>query len=550
MKKVRLFMVLALLTSMMGNSVYASEITGSGTGSSDAVLNTESAAFSVTLPMGLPIHVDSDGAVTVSDEAKLVNNSYGAVKVTGVEVLGANGWTVIDYDTETKSLKVGAKEFGFMLNGGKTVDGVLEFDETNYPVLAGMNATDSDEMELVYNAIVAPQNVALADEKIADVVFIVDWDGTEEQETPDLPDEPESEVPTTYASIYGHMGEDFVSALETGTVVVENESNFIFDSVTGTITGTTLNKTSDFALVIPSEIDGIPVKNIGRNAFSSKTGRWIKTLAIPYGVETIDERAFYVYISNADSTSENRRLEKLIIPDSVTKIGKEAFYYGTYYNEKTYGTQVRSQLREIKLSDNLKEIGVSAFSNQGNLLAIELPETLETIGNSAFVSTGLTSVTIPNNVVSIGTGAFGNGANLSSVTILGNPTMGSGVFANNKVLQTVTLAEGLTSIPEKAFENCNLKNITLPSTLETIGQYSLSRGFSGTPTVYTNRYLTKVVNKSPKITLQNLLPALRHPSVNATIATGTAISTTGKISVLPDNSWDSIMDRFTTIVAE
>jgi hypothetical protein len=175
MKKLNAVLAAMMIAMMMTSTVSAAEITEAGTGSSDAVLTTESATFSVTVPMSLPIHVDASGTVTVSDTAKIVNNSHGAVKVTGVDVVGVNGWSVIDFDTEVSTLKVGAKEFGFMLNGGKTVDGALGFNQENYPVLEGANDTASDELVLTYDAIAAPQSTALADEKIADVVFTVDW---------------------------------------------------------------------------------------------------------------------------------------------------------------------------------------------------------------------------------------------------------------------------------------------------------------------------------------------------------------------------------------
>ena len=54
----------------------------------------------------------------------------------------------------------------------------------------------------------------------------------------------------------------------------------------------------------------------------------------------------------------------------------------------------------------------------GNVTSIEIPNSVSTIGNSAFKGcSGLTTVTIPNSVTSIGKSAFDSCSSLTSVTI-------------------------------------------------------------------------------------------------------------------------------------
>ena len=76
-----------------------------------------------------------------------------------------------------------------------------------------------------------------------------------------------------------------------------------------------------------------------------------------------------------------------------------------------------SRVSHIKFNEGLKKIGDNAFVDSDELVEIQLPSTLETIGRSAFHYTSLTNVIIPKNVVSIGSSAFANINNLKTITI-------------------------------------------------------------------------------------------------------------------------------------
>jgi len=66
-------------------------------------------------------------------------------------------------------------------------------------------------------------------------------------------------------------------------------------------------------VVIPSEIDGLPVVAIGNSAFMEKN---LINVVIPNSVKTIEGDAFAY-----------NKLTDIVIPDSVEIIGKWAFYY-------------------------------------------------------------------------------------------------------------------------------------------------------------------------------------------------------------------------------
>lgn len=112
-------------------------------------------------------------------------------------------------------------------------------------------------------------------------------------------------------------------------------------------------------VIIPEEIDGIPVKKISSDAFANCV-----------------------------------TLTQLVIPDSVEEIGNHAFY----------GC---SSLKEIKLSCNLKIIERNMFEQCQNLTEIIIPDGVVTIKDNAIsICKSLSAVYIPKSVTEIGEGVF------------------------------------------------------------------------------------------------------------------------------------------------
>ena len=122
---------------MLGSTVPAY---AAGQGSSDVTLRvqtgSEPSIVNVTVPTEIPLEMDKDGKVTVTQDLAIKNLSdQTALELTALSVTGKNGWTVKDYSEDLAAKAEGTKELAMSFRGdGTTATGDVTLTPDNWNI--------------------------------------------------------------------------------------------------------------------------------------------------------------------------------------------------------------------------------------------------------------------------------------------------------------------------------------------------------------------------------------------------------------------------------
>lgn len=193
-----------------------------------------------------------------------------------------------------------------------------------------------------------------------------------------------------------------------------------------------------YIITVPTELDGRKVTGLGESSFS--------------GIYSPDHPKNYTLLSFCN------QIQSVTIPESVTSIGKSAFEHCSNLDSLIINGVATSM------------IGAYAFASCTSLTSLSLVGSFQTIGDSAFVNCGMTSLTIDATITSIEKYAFSSRF-LTSLSLTGNvQKIGDHAFDSCSSLYTVTLPKSLTSIGSYAFDSCtSLDSIEIPGKVTEIG---------------------------------------------------------------------------------
>lgn len=200
-------------------------------------------------------------------------------------------------------------------------------------------------------------------------------------------------------------------------------------------------------LIIPDEIRGYPVVEIGAEAFSGDEA--LVLLTIGKNVKIIGENAF----------AECPLLARVQVSDALRKVDSGAFY-------------ACPRLAEFIGAKNLDYIEEVAFYNCSALAYFDFSNNLTKVGNEAFSGCeSLTKVVLPAKVKDIGLGAFSYCSSLTKVTMPNLKNIPDRLFLNCISLDKVTVPTSVENIGAHAFRGCSkLKTIYVPKSVKTVGE--------------------------------------------------------------------------------
>ena len=223
---------------------------------------------------------------------------------------------------------------------------------------------------------------------------------------------------------------------------------------------------------------GAKVNHIFYQAFKD----CISLSAIDLGnVEILDYQMFYG-CSN---------LKSITIPKTVKEASQNS----------SYGCLEGSSIETVVFEEGISIIPAYICKNASSVTSVVLPEKADTvdgyeIGQSAFLGTSISSVTLPNSLTKIRPYAFEGCALLTEIVIPDNvESISAGAFAGCKRLRNVKLGEKVNHIYYEAFANCtslskidlrnveildyrlfsgcsNLTELTIPKTVKEASQNS------------------------------------------------------------------------------
>lgn len=144
------------------------------------------------------------------------------------------------------------------------------------------------------------------------------------------------------------------------------------------------------------------------------------------------------------------------LDDYVAKMPTQLTKSGDFYiaDDRVNGKVLVSYAGEaenVTIPDDIKVIGVEAFSCNNDVKTVKLPEGLTEIMRYGFVSSGLKKLDLPAKCTTIGRNAFADCYDLTSIKLGKVTTIGECAFSNTGI-KTLTIPSTVTSIGKRAFD--------------------------------------------------------------------------------------------------
>ncbi len=307
----------------------------------------------------------------------------------------------------------------------------------------------------------------------------------------DLPSDSNS-----YLNGLGYMCKDRLKTVifDEGVKHIGDYALYCCEKITNLSLPTTLESIGQYAFFECTSVTKVPLpkamNRIGAYAFYNCSS--ITELTLPTSLEAIEEYTFYGCSS----------FEEIALPTDLGTIGKLAFYDCSSMKSlalpetlRSIGSDAfcgcRSIAGQISIPKQIRYLEESVFYNCSSIEELVIPDTVTSMDYFCIAGCdGLKKVTIPADLLdcplfkdySLPTGTEElhitkgtTGIILDSIENANPDDMLVIDYLCGFNLKTVILDEGITAIGAKAFSGrSGITNLTLPSTLESVGEYAFS----------------------------------------------------------------------------
>jgi len=209
---------------------------------------------------------------------------------------------------------------------------------------------------------------------------------------------------------------------------------------------------------IPSSVKTLPA-----GLFAKCTT--LKSVTLPEGITNVQDQAF-----------QETALKEIKIPASVQYFSPLACVNCTNFQQYTVApaNAVYSTSNQVLFNKNRSVLVAMPKHKTG---AYAIPSGVTAIGDAAFISSNLTSITIPSSVKQIGSMAFGATTQLKEIVIPKSVVkLEYAAFDGSSALNKVTINASIKTIPINAFNDCpRLRRVVLPRGLKQIGSGAFGR---------------------------------------------------------------------------
>ena len=267
---------------------------------------------------------------------------------------------------------------------------------------------------------------------------------------------------------YKHKADIQTVKIENGITSVGGYAFREYTNLTTVELPETIIQIDTYAFCNDTKLINIALENVeefGSYSFLGCTG--LTSLALT-SARNIGEQAF---LNCSELTTVTLGSEE----HCVEKVGKRAFNgctaltSVTFANVKEVGefSFEKSKLTSADLK-TVEIVGQRAFYESTDLKNVIFGNNLKVLQESAFASTGISSVSIPGTVTDMKEYVFSGCTSMKNASVAeGINTVSKGCFSGNTALEEVTLPVTLSSVGQSAFSNCtSLKTVKYAGTRE------------------------------------------------------------------------------------